>query len=113
MRLAEVDAPERPQPHIQASRRNLDSLCRDRPVEIRKVRADRYGRTVARVRCDGVNVSWRQVEDGLAWCYPRYLRHAADCLPREQAARESKKGLWNEPNPQAPREFRAEKQRHE
>ena len=71
---------------------------------------DRYGRTVAHVRCDGVNVNWRQVEDGLAWCYPRYLKHPAECLPLEKAARDARKGLWSEPNPQAPWELRAAKQ---
>jgi endonuclease YncB( thermonuclease family) len=79
-------------------------------VEIEKVDVDRYGRTVAHVRCDGVNVNWRQVEDGLAWCYLKYLKHPTECLPRETAAREAKKGLWREANPQAPWEFRAAKQ---
>ena len=110
VRLAEVDAPERTQPFSQVSRKNLDTLCRNRPVEIEKVDTDRYGRTVAHVRCDGVNVNWRQVEDGLAWCYPRYLKHPAECLPLEKAARDARKGLWSEPNPQAPWELRAAKQ---
>ena len=111
IRLAEVDAPKRTQPYSQVSRKNLDSLCRNEPVEIEKVDVDRYGRTVAHVRCGGLNVNWRQVEDGLAWCYPRYLKHPAECLPRENAAREAKKGLWSESNPQAPWDFRAAKQR--
>ena len=29
--------------------------------------------------------AWRQVEDGWAWCYPRYLKRPEECLPREQA----------------------------
>ena len=52
-----------------------------------------------------------QVEDGLAWCFTRYLKHPAECLPRERAARETKKGLWTEVNPQAPWELRAAMQR--
>jgi len=59
VRLAEVDAPERSQPYSQVSRKNLDSRCRNKPVEIEKIDVDRYGRTVAHVRCDGVSVSWR------------------------------------------------------
>jgi len=109
VRLAEVDAPERTQPHSQVSRANLDRRCRDGPVEVRRVYVDRYGRTVAHVRCGGVDVGWRQVEDGLAWCHPRYLKHPAECVPREKAAREAKRGLWREPSPQAPWEFRAAK----
>lgn len=111
LRLAEIDAPERTQPYSKVSRRNLEALCWNaKAVEIIPVDTDRYGRTVAHVRCDGVHVNWRQVEDGLAWCYQRYLKHPAGCLPREQAAREARKGLWSEPNPQAPWEFRAARQ---
>ena len=110
VRLAEIDAPERTQPYSQVSRRNLESLCRQaKVVEITPVDTDPYGRTVAHVRCDGVLVNWRQVEDGLAWCFTRYLKHPEACLPLEQAARENKKGLWREPNPQPPWEFRASK----
>jgi endonuclease YncB( thermonuclease family) len=109
VRLAEVDAPERTQPYSQVSRKNLDSLCRHRPVEIQKVDVDRYGRTVAHVRCDGVDVNWRQVEDGLAWCYTRYLEHPDACLPREKAARDAKRALWRESAARRPWDFRAEK----
>ena len=109
VRLAEVDAPERTQPYSQVSRRNLISLCQGRSIEIEKVDTDRYGRTVAHVRCDDVHVNWRQVEDGLAWCFAKYLKHPEVCLPLEKDAREAKKGLWREPNAQAPWEFRAGK----
>ena len=107
-RLAEIDAPERTQPYSQVSRRNLEALCRHaKQVEVTPVDRDRYGRTVAHVSCDGVHVNWRQVEDGLAWCFTRYLKQPEVCLPLEKAAREGKKGLWREPSPQAPWDFRA------
>jgi endonuclease YncB( thermonuclease family) len=110
LRLAEIDAPERTQPYSQVSRRNLEALCRQaKAVEVTPVDTDRYGRTVAHVRCDGVHVNWRQVEDGLAWCFTKYLKQPDVCLPLEKAAQEFKKGLWRESNPEAPWEFRAEK----
>lgn len=109
LRLAEVDAPERTQPYSQVSRRNLVDLCQGKAVEFQKIDVDRYGRTVAHVTCDGVNVNWRQVEDGLAWCFTKYLKQPETCLPRERAAREAKRGLWREANPQAPWDFRAAK----
>ena len=111
VRLAEVDAPEKAQPFSQVARRNLDGLCRNRPVEIETIDTDRYGRTVAHVYCDGVHVNWRQVEEGLAWCFNRYLRHPEECRPREAAAREAKRGLWREPHPQPPWEFRAQQRK--
>jgi endonuclease YncB( thermonuclease family) len=72
IRLAEIDAPERTQPYSQVSRRNLEALCRHaKAVEFQRVDTDRYGRTVAHVWCDGVHVNWRQVGDGLAWCFKK------------------------------------------
>lgn len=108
IRLAEIDAPERTQPYSQVSRRNLEALCRHaKAVEVMPVDTDRYGRTVAHVRCDGVSANWKQVEDGLAWCFTRYLKQPDVCLPLEKVAREAKRGLWREPRPEAPWEFRA------
>ena len=110
LRSAEIDAPERTQPYSQVSRRNLEALCgHAKQVEVTPIDLDRYGRTVAHVRCDGVHVNWRQVEDGLAWCFTKYLKQPEVCLPLERAAKENKKGLWRDPNPQSPWEFRAAK----
>ena len=81
LRLAEIDAPERTQPYLQVSRRNLEALCRHaKTVEFTPVDTDRYGRTVAHVRRDGVHVNWRQVEEGFAWCFTRYLKQPGRML---------------------------------
>jgi micrococcal nuclease len=109
LRLAEVDAPERTQPYSQVSRRNLIALCKDKPIEFQPVTIDRYGRTVAMVTCDGVAVNWRQVQDGMAWCFTKYLTQPAVCRPLERAARDARRGLWREDSPMAPWEFRAAK----
>jgi endonuclease YncB( thermonuclease family) len=34
---------------------------------------DRYGRTLARVTCDGTDANAEQVRRGLAWAYTKYL----------------------------------------
>jgi endonuclease YncB( thermonuclease family) len=108
--LAEIDAPERTQPYSQVSRRNLEALCRHaKTVAVAPVDTDRYGRTVAHVHCDGVHVNWRQIEEGVACCFTRYLKHPEACLPLEKAAREAKRGLWREPSPRPPWDFRAAK----
>ena len=39
VRLAEIDAPERTQPYSQVSRRNLIALCKDKPIESRRLRS--------------------------------------------------------------------------
>jgi micrococcal nuclease len=93
LRLAEIDAPERTQPWSQVSRRNLIALCKDKSISFEPVNVDRYGRTVAMVTCDGVLVNWRQVQDGLAWCFHKYLTQPAMCLPLEREARDARRGL--------------------
>ena len=75
LRLAEIDSPERTQPYSQVARRNLIDLCKSaKSVRFELVTTDRYGRTVAHVWCEEVHVNWRQVEDGLAWCFTKYLQ---------------------------------------
>ncbi len=110
LRLAEIDAPERTQPYSQVARRNLIDLCKS-PASVRfePVTTDRYGRTVAHVWCDEVHANWRQVEDGLAWCFIKYLQSPDLCLPLERAARADRRGLWREPAPVAPWTFRESK----
>lgn len=110
VRLAEIDAPERTQPYSQVSRRNLLALCKEaQTIELLPVSLDRFGRTVAHVHCDGVHVNWRQVQDGLAWCFHKYLTQPAVCLPIEREARDAKRGLWRDVEPVAPWDFRATK----
>lgn len=112
LRLAEIDAPERTQPYSQVARRNLVGLCTSaKAVRFEPVTIDRYGRTVAHVWCDNVLVNWRQVEDGLAWCFTKYLLSPDTCLPLERAARADRRGLWREPAPVAPWVFRESKRR--
>jgi endonuclease YncB( thermonuclease family) len=110
LRLAEIDAPERTQPYSQVARRNLLELCKSaKSVRFEPVSTDRFGRTVAHVWCEAVHVNWRQVEDGLAWCFTKYLQTPDTCLPLEQAARANRRGLWGEPAPVAPWAFREAK----
>jgi micrococcal nuclease len=94
LRPAEIDAPERMQSYSQVSRRNLIELCKDaKAIEVQPVSLDRYGRTVAHVHCDGVHVNWRQVQDGLAWCFHKYLTQPSVCIPLEKDAMNARRGL--------------------
>lgn len=108
VRLAEIDAPERTQSYSQMSRRNPVQLCQSaREIRVEPVSTDRFGRTVAHLWCDGVHVNWRQVDDGLAWCFTKYLKAPETCLPLEKGARAARRGLWRDSDPMAPWDFRA------
>lgn len=54
---------------------------------------DRYGRTVAVVWCDGIEVNRMQAQEGMAWIYPKYNKD-----PKlQKIAKAEKRGLWTDP----------------
>lgn len=101
IRLAEVDAPENAQTFGQRSKTALSVLCFGEVASIRPVTLDRYGRTVARVQCKGLDASAEQVRQGMAWAYTKYLTDPA-IKPLENDARARRVGLWVDPDPEAP-----------
>lgn len=105
VRLAEIDAPEKGQAFGQRSKRALSDLCFAVRATLRPVTPDRYGRTVARVECRGRDASAEQVRQGMAWRFVRYSTDAA-MQPLEDAARGARAGLWADPDPVAPWEWR-------
>ena len=105
VRLAEIDAPERRQPFGERSRQQLAALCFQRVAELRPTARDRYGRTVARVRCDGVDASVEQVRAGMAWRFVRYSTDVAFSA-FENEARGSAAGFVDDTDAVAPWEWR-------
>lgn len=105
IRLANIDAPERKQAFGNRSRQSLSELCWEMDADYQVQDIDRYGRTVATVICGGVNVNRAQVERGMAWVYPKYNK--ANTLPElQERARSERRGLWVDPAPVAPWEWR-------
>lgn len=111
IRLAEIDAPEKGQAFGQRSKEALSALCFGSQAAIRPVTLDRYGRTVARVECKGLDASSDQVRKGMAWRFVRYSKDAS-MQPLEDAARGARAGLWADPAPVPPWEWRKAKQEH-
>lgn len=105
VRLAEIDAPEKKQPFGQRSKQSLSDLCFGKSAVLQKTDTDRYGRTVAKVYCAGVNVNAEQIRRGLAWAYRKYL-HDQSLLALENEARAARRGLWSDGEPVPPWEFR-------
>lgn len=105
VRLAEIDAPEKAQPFGNRSRQHLAELCFQQQATIRPTTKDRYGRTVARVECQGQDANLLQVRAGMAWAYTKYLTDPA--IAREQdAARAARVGLWADQAPVPPWDWR-------
>lgn len=112
IRLMGIDAPEKTQAFGQQAKQQLLELCLHKPGQADVRTIDRYGRTVARVRCDGVDAASKMLQEGLAWHFTRYAhtqpRQEADGDRQAQAeAQAAKRGLWSLPKPMAPWDWRA------
>jgi micrococcal nuclease len=114
VRLYGIDSPEtaksnRPgQPFGAVARRTLMYKVMGRRVTAEIVDIDRYDRAVAVVRYAGRDINREMVAEGLAWAYRQFLQgpYASEYIASEELARARHKGLWRNPNPLPPWEFR-------
>ena len=67
VRLLEIDAPEKAQAFGTKSKEALSEMCFGETAELADKGKDRYGRTLARVACYGVDANAEQVRPGMAW----------------------------------------------
>jgi endonuclease YncB( thermonuclease family) len=105
VRLHGVDAPELGQAFGARSRESLTEIAKGKQASVVPVDKDKYGRVVARVLVGGVEVNREQVARGMAWRYGRYDR-ANEYGPPEITARGRRVGLWADPSPKPPCEWR-------
>ena len=110
VRLVEIDAPERAQPYGNRSRQALTGLVRGREVRVVEHGTDRYQRTLGRVYRGNLDVNAEQVRRGMAWVFRTYATDAS-LFAIEAEARESKRGLWRDPQAVPPWEWRRESHR--
>ena len=106
IRLAQVDAPEKAQAFGRRSEQSLRELIGKRHVELAWKSLDRYGRPIAQVAVDGLDVNAEQVRRGFAWVFRRYSNDAA-LIALEDQAKSAGLGLWADPHPISPWEWRA------
>lgn len=110
VRLAEIDAPERKQAFGSRSRQALDALVAGQVVTVADAGRDRYGRVLGTVYASGVNVNAEMVRQGMAWAWV-YRQYPSDkqLLVLEEDARAGRRGLWADPAPVPPWEFRRQR----
>lgn len=106
VRLWGIDAPEHAQAFGERSKQSLGELCFAKDAEVTSRGTDRYGRTLGVIRVGKLDVNLEQVRRGLAWWYQHYAPQAQDLREAELAARSAKRGLWVDPVPVPPWEFR-------
>ena len=108
VRLVEIDAPENAQAFGSRSRQSLSDLCFNKTAKLENKGKDRYGRTLARVICDGADANAEQVRRGMAWVYDRYVTDRG-LYSIQDEARAAKRGLWADVRPVPPWEWRRAK----
>ena len=107
VRLASIDCPERGQPFSKRAKQRCSELCFGREVQVVKTGTS-YGRWVAFVDVDGEFVQHEMLRSGLAWFAYKYSDDP-EMERLEDVARRSRIGLWSDPNPVAPWEWRRER----
>jgi endonuclease YncB( thermonuclease family) len=108
IRLHGVDAPEKAQPFGEKAKQLTSSLVFGKDVRVEVVTRDKYGRTVGRVYVVNPPACLEEelVKAGLAWWYRQYSAKDKKLAQLEEEARKAKRGLWADPNPTPPWEWR-------
>lgn len=105
LQLRRIDAPERGQDHFRESTNMLHGLLSGRDLDCQIGEADRYQRLLSSIRVDGLDVELELLRLGGAWVYPDYRQDEA-LMAIETEAREAARGLWADPSPIAPWDWR-------
>jgi micrococcal nuclease len=106
IRLNGVDSPEKKQAFGQKAKQLTSSLAFGKTVVVMPTQKDRYKRTVGYVFLpNGVNLSYELVRAGLAWWYRKYSDDPVLGV-LELEAQLARRGLWSDPHPVPPWEFR-------
>lgn len=106
IRLHGVDCPEKKQAFGQRAKQFTSKLVFGKVVRVNVVTTDKYNRTVGEVFVGGTSLNEALVQAGLAWWYRKYAPRAKMLAFFEGEARAAKRGLWSQPKPTPPWEYR-------
>ncbi len=107
IRLEGIDCPEKRQAFGRSAKNFTSDMCFGKIVTVSPKTRDRYGRTIGEIVLpDGRDLNHELVAGGYAWWYQKYSPQAGDLQQLELSARDKHIGLWADPNPTAPWDFR-------
>lgn len=106
IRLAAIDAPEKAQAFGQRAKQAMSDLCYGKNAQVKVIDIDRYNRSVGEVRCAGVYANEAMLSKGMAWVYRKYSKGYGNFYSVEEEARTTSRGLWVDPEPVPPWEWR-------
>ncbi len=107
IRLAFIDAPERGQDFGTKSKSYLSDLIYKKNVQYKVIEAtDRYGRIIGEIILnDTIIINKEMIAAGMAWHYDQFPG-GFFYEQLERKARKADLGLWSQPSPTPPWEFR-------
>ena len=111
IRLQGIDAPERGQAYGTKSKEHLSESVAGKFVVVEYDKRDRYERILGKVLLSGEDMNLEQIKAGLAWHHKKYEAEqtTSDRVKYSDAEREArmeKRGLWHDPTPVPPWEYR-------
>jgi len=122
IRLAGIDAPERGQAFGTRSKDRMAELVAGQDVRVDWYKTDRWGRLIGTVWVASpdcrtascaktLDAGLALIKSGLAWHFKRYAHEQPEeererYAYAEEEVRASKAGLWRDPNPVSPWEWR-------
>jgi len=113
VRLQGIDAPEHYQAFGNRSRQALGRLIYGKQVKVFFKKRDQYDRMLGTVFLDDtLNVNLQMVRNGMAWHFKRYSRDR-QLARAEKEARRHHLGLWHDPHPVPPWEWRREQREYD
>lgn len=113
IRFAYVDAPELDQAYGKTAHKALRQIVEGQRVEVLVFERDRYGREVAQIRLNDRDIGLWMIANGHAWHYKQYAKRTQNSVDyndytyAQVQAQQSRIGLWQAVQPQAPWDFRA------
>lgn len=111
VRLANIDCPEKKQAYSAKATEFTSKAIFGKMVTVKVQSKDRYKRYIVNVIYDGsLSLCHELVKNGWAWHYVQYSKDKT-LQQMEDKARKSKVGLWQDPNPVAPWDWRNSKKK--
>ncbi|MCG8343900.1 MAG: thermonuclease family protein [Chlorobiales bacterium] len=104
IRLEGIDCPEKGQAFGRRAKQFTSDMVFGKMVSLKRLKKDRYGRTLGWIQVDGEILNIELIRAGYAWHYKESSSPVLSLLEKE--ARQKRKGLWIEDNPLTPWNYR-------
>lgn len=110
IQLEGIDTPERGQDGYEGAKEYLEKLIWGETVTVRYTENDRYGRILGEIWHGKMFINEEMVKEGWAWIYKNFSA-SRKLVSLERDARKAQKGIWSDPNPISPWEWKAAKRK--